>query len=146
LLNQGFHRLALGRKAALAAAGLTASLFLYLGMMTAPVSRASAVEAFCENVNLPAYGQYGDHCYAWVWEAHPYLLYVAIQTKERAGCVTYAGGSGYDLKDSWQCIGNYSYGYRYTRRSAEALRGVIRNNNLTYSGHFTGSQSCCWEH
>lgn len=124
--------------------GLLATCLLFVAMSAAPVSRASA-DNFCSSVTLPPYGTYGDHCYAWEWEAHQWLAIVGIGTTNRAGCVTSAAGSGYALKESWYCIGNYSFGQKYVTPIAESRRGVIRNNNLNYSGTFSGSQACCWE-
>jgi hypothetical protein len=128
-----------------AAAVLLATL-LYVSAMggAAPKASAGLQENFCTEVTLPPYGSYGDHCYAWVWQAQPRLINVNIMTYERAGCVSYAGPSGYTVQDSWYCIGNYSQGLRYVKNDGQSHRGVIRNNNLSYSGRFNAGQTCCW--
>jgi len=127
------------------AAVLLAAL-LYLLAMGGPASKASAgvEENFCTEVTLSPYGHYGDHCYAWVWQAHVRLLSVKMMTYERAGCVSYAGPEGYTVQDSWVCIGNYSQTLRYVRNDGASHRGVIRNNNLSYSGRFNAGQICCY--
>lgn len=135
----------LGRRASLGAMALLATMLIYAGSLTGPVAGASA-DTFCPNVTLAPYGHYGDRCYAWEWEGHPYLAVVTIETNERAGCVTSASTISYDLKESWYCIGNGSYGMKYVSRTSESRRGVIRNNNLTYSGRFLGTYTCCWDH
>lgn len=131
------------RTASFGIAGLVLMCLLYVMMAAAPVTKASA-EAFCANVNLAPYGSYGDRCYAWEWEAHQRLALVGVTTHERAGCATSAAGSGYDLKEPWACFGKETSGYQYVNVTNEYRRGVIRNNNLTYSGLFTGFVTCCW--
>jgi hypothetical protein len=124
-------------------ASLVAMCLVYVAMIAAPISKASAGE-FCSGVTLAPYGAYGDRCYAWEWEAHAHLAVVTIQTHERAGCVTTAAGNSYDLKESWLCAAKESVIMRYVTNTSEPRRGVIRNNNLSYSGVFTGTQTCCW--
>jgi len=133
-----------GRRASIGLAGLVVAIVMYGGAAFGNVPQASA-EPFCANVTLQPYGHYGDRCFAWVWEAHPYLAIVGIETNERAGCVTSAAGE-YDLKESWYCISNNNFGEKYVQNTSEPRRGVIRNNNLTYSGRFSGGQLCCWPH
>lgn len=129
----------------LGVAGFVLAILMYVGMVSGPVSGASASgKAFCSNVNLPPYGSYGDRCYAWEWEAEPLLIFVGISTQERAGCVSYAPANSYDIKDSWYCISKENYGYRIVTRNPAPTRGVIRNNNLSYSGRFTGQMTCCY--
>jgi hypothetical protein len=135
---------ALGKHLSLGLAGLITAILLYAGAVVGPIADAAA-EPFCQAVTLAPYGQYGDRCYAWEWEAHPYLAIVSIQTDERAGCVTSADLSG-NLKESWYCIGNGSSGWKYVNYTSEPRRGVIRNNNLNYSGRFWGAYTCCWNH
>lgn len=127
------------------AAMLLAAL-LYVFAMGGPASKASAnlQENFCTGVTLSPYGSYGDRCYAWVWQARVKLVSVTIMTYERAGCASYSGPDGYTIQDSWFCIGNYSQALRYVKNDGEAHRGVIRNNNLTYSGKFNAGQLCCY--
>lgn len=136
--------LGLAKRAKLAIIGLLLTGIMYVGILGGPVSSAYSVEAaetFCNNVTLAPYGQYGDRCYAASWEAHPYLLAVWLRTNERAGCVSYAAQNSGDLKGSWYCIGSYSFTYHQIPSSPEPRRGVIRNNNLSYSGKFTGTHS-----
>ncbi len=65
------------------------------------------------------------------------LSYVFINTYERAGCLDYAD-VWHNLINSWSCFpkGTTLGGY-YVRRDGGWYRGVIRNNNLTYSGQFS---------
>jgi hypothetical protein len=134
-----------GKRVSLGLAGLVVAIVMYAGMSFGSVAHASA-EGFCDGVTLAPYGNYGDRCYAWVWEAHPYLAIVSMETRERAGCMTSAAGEGYELRESWYCIGNYGSGFKYVNSTPEPRRGVIRNNNLNYSGKFYGAYTCCWDH
>jgi hypothetical protein len=102
-------------------------------------SNASADE-FCRNVTLTPYAK----CYAWEWEAHPRLAIVGVDTNERAGCVTTAAQYSGDLKESWYCVGSNNFGWKYVTTTNEPRRGVIRSNNLSYSGRYTGTYTCCW--
>lgn len=133
----------LSRRVALLAAGIAAAVLMYVGILSGSVPQASAA-AFCSPVTLAPYGSYGDRCYAWEWEAMYRLLSVSMATNERAGCVTYAAPNTYDLQDSWLCAGKYSSATKYVRDDEQTHRGVIRNNNLTYAGKFSGAQNCCW--
>jgi hypothetical protein len=131
------------RRVSLAIAGLLLALVMYCGMAAATAPKASAT-GFCVNATLAPYGAYGDRCYAWEWEAHPKLAIVGIATNERAGCATSAAGNSYDLKEPWFCAGNYAFVSRYVDKTTEPRRGVIRNNNLSFSARFSGSMTCCW--
>jgi hypothetical protein len=131
------------RHLVLVALVLLSTFLMYLGLMSGPVPGASAGN-FCTEVNLTPYGHYGDRCYAWEWEAELGLAIVGVQTFERAGCVTYAAPNSYDLQDSWYCIAKNTAGWRGVRDDNQSHRGVIRNNNLTYSARFSGFQQCCY--
>jgi hypothetical protein len=138
-----FNHGTLRRRASLGVTALFAAIALFSASSLASVAEADSNEPFCTNVTLPPYGSYGDHCYAWTWEAKRYIN-VIINTQERAGCASYAAASGYDLQDSWVCFGKYTYGYRLVRNDGLLHRGVIRNNNLSFSGKFSGGQVCCF--
>lgn len=64
------------------------------------------------------------------------LDWVFINTYERAGCLDYAD-VWHNLINSWVCFPkNTSLGSYSVRQDGGWYRGVIRNNNLTYSGQF----------
>ncbi len=129
-----------GKAMTLGLAGLVAVCLIYVAMMSGPLSKASADSSpFCTNVSLAPYGSYGDRCYAWEWEARPYMVWVEIWTQERSGCVTTAAKTTGDLKESWYCVGSNSGGRLWTKYTSEYRRAVMRNNNLSYSGKFTGN-------
>jgi hypothetical protein len=63
---------------------------------------------------------------------------VYLNTWERAGCVDYAD-VWHNLIDSWACYPKYTTMAYYTvRRDGGWYRGVIRNNNVSSPGLFTG--------
>ena len=62
---------------------------------------------------------------------------VWIQTLERAGCLDYAD-VWHNLKASWVCFGKGTLASMDVRQDGGWYRAAIRNNNLTYSGLFTG--------
>jgi len=65
--------------------------------------------------------------------------YVLLNTYERAGCLNYAD-VWHNLQTSWVCIpkGTEFGGRIDIRRDGGWYRGVIRNNNTSYGGHFKG--------
>jgi hypothetical protein len=65
------------------------------------------------------------------------LRYVFVNTVTRAGCVDYAD-VWHNLIDSWVCTGKNSQVRIDVRQDGGWYRGTIRNNNLTYSGAFSG--------
>jgi hypothetical protein len=63
---------------------------------------------------------------------------VTISTLERAGCVDYAD-VWHNLINSWVCYPKGTeWGGISVRQDGGWYRGVIRNNNLSYKGLFTG--------
>lgn len=120
---------------------------LSLGMAKGPIGLAQADVApgnydFCTKVTLQPLGKSGDRCGA----GHAgwgHLLSVNIHTYERAGCVNYVGYYG-ELYRSWTCVPNNTYSYIVVPNDGGSYSGIIRNNNLSYSGKFSGVYSCCW--
>jgi len=146
--TQKVEKAVAGKGVSLGLLGLLAALVLSLGLMAGPIAKSPASpsqEGFCGSVNLSPYGQQWDKCWAWVWQAKLKLSDVRITTHERAGCVSYSGAEGYDIQDSWYCVGKGTYGIKWVRNDGQVHRGVIRNNNLSYSGVFSGGQTCCYE-
>jgi hypothetical protein len=109
---------------------------------TSSSSAQAAGENFCTNVWLNPYGSGGDRCWA---PGHTTLYHAMVVTHERAGCVDIANGSN-ELLFSWVCgpAGSspataatiYDFAHEGVFR-----KGVIRNNNLSFGGHFDGAQS-----
>lgn len=65
-----------------------------------------------------------------------------MTTHERAGCVDIANGSN-ELLESWHCVGKWS-AYEIIGIPDDGVnrKGVIRNNNLSFTGWFIGSEFC----
>lgn len=131
-----------GRKVSGLVLAIAAGLLIYAAMALGSASKAQATN-FCTNVTLPAYGSYGDQCYAWPWESGK-LIEVGIITHDRAGCVTFAAQNSYDLLDNWSCTAKAGGTWKYAYNDGKIRRGVIRNNNLTYAGTFDGFYGCCY--
>jgi hypothetical protein len=138
--NQTMY-LSFGGRIRLGLAGLLLAILMYGGMAVATAPKASATN-FCEEVTLAPYGSYGDRCYAWPWESGR-MWQVGVLTRERAGCVTTAAANSGDLLEPWLCVGKESQIVRWIANDGRVRRGVIRNNNSTYSGRFTAFYSCC---
>jgi hypothetical protein len=109
---------------------------------TAPSSALAVNENFCTNVWLNPYGSGGDRCWA---TGRTNLIAAAVATHERAGCVDIANGAN-ELMFAWLC------GPAGSSPAAAAIiwdfahegvfrKGVIRNNNLSFGGHFDGVQT-----
>lgn len=116
-----------------AAAATAAILATMVGISLAP-SSAMANENFCPTVTLAPYGQGGDRC----WGTMQYMFGINMETHERAGCVDVANGSN-GLLQSWTCVGTYNtakFHYSPTIRR----KGVVRNDNFTYTGVFGASE------
>jgi hypothetical protein len=100
-------------------------------------SSAVADETFCSNVTLQPYGHAGDRCTApqggWVWN-------VIIYTHERAGCLDIQNNG--ELLASWTCTGKEN-SYLVSYYANKWAHGIIRNNNLSFAGVFTGAQNFC---
>jgi hypothetical protein len=63
---------------------------------------------------------------------------IMLTTYERAGCVDYAD-VWHNLITSWVCFPKETpYGTIIARKDGGWYRGVIRNNNLSYSARFAG--------
>jgi len=109
---------------------------LYLAVA---VPRASALVAFCDHVTLQPYGHSGDRC----WGPGNYLLNASVSTEERAGCVDFANSENV-LLQSWVCGAKESHpaAYVYAVNDGKKRKGVIRNNNLSFTGVFIGNEVC----
>jgi len=116
---------------------------LALGAWTTkgPVQQASATN-FCTEWTLQPFGHNGDRC-----DAGPgswgRLMTATVQTFQRAGCVNYHGWYG-EYYRSWACFPNNSNGYMVIAHDGGSYIPIIRNNNLSYSGKFSGAYQCCW--
>ena len=128
------NAISVSKRALLASSLLLAAISLFLMSHS---SNALASEGFC-GVTLQPYGQSGDRC----WGASHHLRGVNMTTHERAGCVDIANGSN-ELLQSWQCVGSYSTS-EIVGISDDGVnrKGVIRNNNLSFTGWFIGSEFC----
>ena len=122
------------------------TLVMSLGLAKGPVEKANALplgnHAFCSDWWLQPFGRSGDRCAA----GHNHwgrIMSVTIRTYTRAGCVNYEGWYG-ELYQSWNCYGNETYGSIYVPNDGGSYDGIIRNNNLSYTGKFGGAYSCCY--
>jgi hypothetical protein len=125
----------------LALAGIIFAMFLGLWITNGPVQQASATN-FCSNVWLQPFGSNGDRCDAGQ-ESWGHLIVVGLRTYERAGCMNYHGWYG-EYYRSWACIGNYAEGSIWGPKDGGSYIPIIRNNNQSYSGKFSGTYTCCW--
>jgi hypothetical protein len=135
-----------GRRPLIAVCALLVMLALALGMIKGPIGKAEAISpgthGFCLNWTLKPFGQAGDRCGA----GHNHwghINWVLITTNERAGCVNYEGWYG-ELYRSWACFGSSTSGYIIVPNDGGSYNGIIRNNNLSNSGRFSGSYRCCY--
>lgn len=128
----------------LAILGVAMVLFLGLWVTKGPVQQASAYtsKAFCQDVWLQPYGQGGDRCSAGKdnWGR---IVQVWVHTHQRAGCVNYHGWHG-EFYEAWQCVGSNTSSIKQVPQNGGSYIGIIRNNNLSYGGKFSGSYLCCW--
>lgn len=98
---------------------------------------------FCNYVWLAPYGQGGDRCWG---PAQRALNWASVRTYERAGCVNIADVNN-NLTQSWACGGagsapGYAAAVGIPIYPNSYYKGVIRNNNLSFGGRFTGEMSC----
>jgi hypothetical protein len=128
---------ALRKRVALLLTAIGATAALFFSMASGPVARAQA-EEFCSLVTLQPLGDYWgrDRCASseWIWPA-----LVIVQTSDRAGCVN-AMDPNYQLFTNWACAGQYTYKQLLFEQHTRAGVGIIRNNNLSYAGKFSGAQ------
>jgi hypothetical protein len=131
---------ALGKRGMLLVGALLTSIAMYFAVTASP---AAAAEPFCTQVTLQPFGHNGDRCWA-PW--HYSVIGETLVTFERAGCVDIANGAN-ELMFSWVC------GAAHSSPAAAAeindfnhegvpRKGVIRNNSLSFTGKFSGSQVC----
>jgi hypothetical protein len=127
----------------LAVLGVAVVLFLGLWMTRGPVGEAIATESgFCTEVWLQPFGQNGDRCDAGK-DNWGHIITVWVVTHQRAGCANYTGWYG-ELYKSWWCVPKESSGYIRVPQDGGSYIGIIRNNNLSYAGKFSGKFSCCY--
>ena len=125
---------------------LATAICLLMLVFALAAAKASAGGAnFCTNAWLAPYGQGGDRCWG---PSQRGTNQANVVTFTRAGCVSIASGSN-TLLTSWVCGAASSAPQTaatvYYNKDLEQFRkGVIRNNNLSYSGQFSGGQSCAW--
>jgi len=118
---------------------VAAIVAIYAVVATQAPAVAHAGEGFCDGVTLAPYGQWGDRCYAWEWQAHSELVWVTVRDFQRSGCADYAPQYSGELKSSWACFAKETWGYKWVSPvTTTPYRGVIRNNNLSYNGTFDG--------
>jgi len=120
-----------------------AILVICLTFLLSSAPSASAVEVFCGESWLAPYGQGGDRCWG---PATNGLDFAAVVTHERAGCVDIADGSN-NLQHSWVCgAAKSAPGLAAEVGVAGGLvvyyKGVIRNNNESFSALFAGREKC----
>lgn len=126
-----------------AVCGVAMVLFLGLWMTKGPVQQASAwSKDFCTGVWLQPFGQSGDRCGSGK-ESWARLQQVKLQTFTRAGCVNYHGWYG-EYYEPWQCVGSNTWSIKQVPWDGGSYIGIIRNNNLSYGGNFSGTIVCCW--
>jgi hypothetical protein len=123
---------------ALLLAALLAAALAYFAVAPSP---ASAAVNICTNVTLQPFGHAGDRCFGPMNN----LFNSSVITFERAGCVSVANGSN-EIIMEWRC------GAAGSSPGAAALifppldgvnrKGVIRNNNLSFTGRFQGAELC----
>lgn len=135
------------RRAVRLLAGFIAAAALLIAIAAGPAPKANAdlnggVNYFCKDGWLSPYGQAGDRCFAGR-DKWGHIHAVAIETKQRAGCVNYAGYY-YELYTNWKCTGSYSVSELILPKDGGSYMGVIRNNNLSYGGTFSGREYCCY--
>jgi hypothetical protein len=124
---------AMGKRGMLLLGALLAAVAMYFVVMAAPAS----AEDFCSGVILQPYGHNGDRCTApqggWT-----YIVYV--NDFERSGCETTENNG--ELLSSWTCFGSGGVGYSYPN-PYQWSHGIIRNNNLSFTGKFSDNQYFC---
>jgi hypothetical protein len=116
-----------------AVVGAALLLMAALAATTAPVAHA-ANENFCEGTLQP-YGHSGDRC----WGTTQLIYDVNLVTYERSGCVDVANGNN-ELLQSWTCISSANSTSLLMEPSIRR-KGVVRNNNLTYTGRFAAGEA-----
>jgi hypothetical protein len=122
---------------------VVAAAAMSFAMASGPVSTADAAYTgtFCTNVWLQPYGQSGDRCWMGVGYANHYSSF-NIRTESRAGCVATAGYYGEQI-NSWVCASAYGWALNgVPNPTAGFYRGLIRNNNLSNPGSFSGGAYC----
>jgi hypothetical protein len=106
-------------------------------------AQKAAASNFCTNVWLSPYGQGGDRC--WGPSAQG-LNFASVSTFTRAGCVSIADGSN-NLLTSWVCgaagsAPGYAAAAYYNSNYLQYRKAVIRNNNTSNGGQFSGGYNC----
>lgn len=133
----------LARRARIALSVFIAATGLSISMATVSVPKADAAwtPEWCGNVWLAPYGSSGDRCMMGQGYANHYET-LLVRTLERAGCVAAAGYHGEQVMN-WVCApagGNFAV--IYPPNPEGWYRGMVRNNNLSKWGQFTGLAFC----
>lgn len=128
-------------KIILALGGAILAICLMFILSSAP--SASAVEVFCGESTLKPYGQGGDRCFG---PATSGLDFAAVVTHERSGCVDFSDTSN-NLKASWVCgaaksAPGLAAEIGWSGAPGVYFKGVIRNNNESFSALFAGREKC----
>lgn len=121
---------------------LMAAVLSVVTLLYAVAAPTASAGNFCTNVSLSPFGQGGDRCWG---PAISGLNYGGVVTNERAGCVNIADGSN-NLQGSWVCGSKGSSpgvaAEKWIPASEANFKGVIRNNNQSFSGTFSGRHNC----
>ena len=125
--------LALGKRGMLLLGAVMAAAAMYF----ATTASSAQAENFCINATLQPFGHSGDRCTA---PTGGYQYSVAVVTNERAGCETTVNNGV--LLASWTCVGAKNI-ISSTHNYFQFAHGIIRNNNLSFSGVFSGDQHYC---
>jgi hypothetical protein len=126
------QRLTRGKQGLIFLVAVAATMVMYFSP-----PKAAAAENFC-GVTLQPYGQAGDRC----WGASHHIYGVNMLTHERAGCVDIANGSN-ELLQAWQCVSSSNVS-EITGIPNDGVnrKGVVRNNNLSFTGFFNATEFC----
>lgn len=126
--------------------GRLAALFALLviagvGLLAAPPNSEAKSVNFCSTVSLAPYGHPGDRC----WGPGSFVFGINLVTYDRAGCVTVANGAN-QLLQSWTCgaAGSVPGPAVVLNFGNDGVwrKPVIRNNNLSFAGTFSGGLAC----
>ncbi len=126
--------------------GKWAALFALLaiagvGFLAVPAKSEAKSINFCSNVALAPYGHPGDRC----WGPGSFVFGINLVTYDRAGCVTVANSSN-QLIQAWTCgaagsVPGPAVVLNFPN-DGHWRKPVIRNNNLSFAGTFSGGLTC----
>jgi hypothetical protein len=133
-----FHRRALVTLATLA---ISIAMLFVAAPEDASAQEGWYWDEFCRNVWLSPLNKAGDHCYMPTSQA-AHQVQVRLDTYERAGCIALTGYYGEQVSQ-WYCTSKESQKVIWVPANPGLYRAIIRNNNLSYGGHFAGVRLCC---